>query len=254
MRFIRWDRRQQRRCAFRPMTEQLESRALLSIEPTLLATFSTADIDQPSIDHFQAARDLVFFNVNDRELWVTDGRPEGTYRIADEPMVGEPIDIEVLDGLTLFTPGTDLGQSVWRSDGTPEGTWKITEDAQVIAPVYATHEMTLIQVLSDAGQGEVWRIDDQPFGSERITTLASTDRVSVQQGADGELFIVGRSLHVTDGTAAGTVLLHDNIWAKTLVQSPLATFALTQTADSGYAIIRVNGTNVEIVDLPATLA
>ena len=73
MRPTRSQRRSHSCILFRPRAEQLEPRAMLSIEPTLLlAEFSTVDVAEPSIDHFETARGLVFFNVNDSELWVTD--------------------------------------------------------------------------------------------------------------------------------------------------------------------------------------
>ena len=199
MRFIRWDRRQQRRNTFRPMAEQLESRALLSIEPTLLATFSTADIDQPSIDHFQSARDLVFFNVNDRELWVTDGRPEGTYRIADEPMVGEPIDIEVLDGLTLFTTGTDLEQSglaIRRYPG------RNMEDcrggfAQRGRNLFRVGQRLCTRASRRAGRGEIWRLSDDGSNAGRVVSLSSLEAPDIRPASEGRFYIIGDTLHLS---------------------------------------------------------
>jgi ELWxxDGT repeat protein len=71
----------------------------------------------------------------DRELWSTDGTPEGTRRVSDilpGPESSSPQQLAALNGVLLFSARTRglasdgkihvLGQELWRSDGTAEGT------------------------------------------------------------------------------------------------------------------------------------
>jgi ELWxxDGT repeat protein len=58
------------------------------------------------------------------ELWVTDGRPSGTWRIA----VGDDIDALAAEHGRAYFAATDaLGTEPWTSDGTPAGTRRLAD-------------------------------------------------------------------------------------------------------------------------------
>jgi len=79
---------------------------------------------------FVEAGGLAFFVANDgshgKELWVTDGSPEGTLLVLDirpGPTGSEPMELAAI-GTRLFFNADDgvNGRELWTSDGTPAGT------------------------------------------------------------------------------------------------------------------------------------
>ncbi len=133
---------------------------------------------------------LVFFTADDgthgRELWVTDGTPQGTQMVRDilpGPWSSGPDSLAALpDGRIVFraTDEAFSGAELWASDGTEDGTVKLKD----IGGEFASgdpREMT-------------------PLGDGRIV-------FSARAGRDMPFEEAGRELWVTDGTAAGTTLL-----------------------------------------------
>lgn len=66
-----------------------------------------------------------------RELWVTDGTPEGTREVRDlwpGPIGSFPQSLFEFDGLLYFSAVDEKnGQELWRSDGTAEGTFLVED-------------------------------------------------------------------------------------------------------------------------------
>lgn len=172
-----------------------------------------------------AVDDRVFFaaddGVNGRELWVTDGTNSGTYLVKDIAVgsgSSNPHEIRDLGGLAVFlafTPAT--GFEMWASDGTAAGTILLKD----IGPGSGTGpwNQTIAQIpglvvfTADNGfNAELWRTDGTPAGTVMIIDLTPTGSTGpLEQIACGDRVFfsapvsgVGRVLHVTDGTAAGT--------------------------------------------------
>ncbi|WP_421773143.1 T9SS type A sorting domain-containing protein [Gracilimonas sp.] len=68
-------------------------------------------------------------HVSGRELWMTDGTPEGTMYVANlrtgidrgEPAGSDPKDLQVLNGKLYFTAeGDSLGREIWMTNGIPQ--------------------------------------------------------------------------------------------------------------------------------------
>ncbi|MDB4938375.1 MAG: flagellar hook-length control protein, partial [Labilithrix sp.] len=146
------------------------------------------------------------------ELYVTDGTPAGTTRVASlGPTPGYfsahvfPFRDDVLFGLAP--------DSLWSSDGTPDGTARV-------ADVFTTGGIALGSriVFRAEGDGRMWATDGTTSGTAPLTACA-TAATLVGTTAAGALFAAeacpgsagfdGLTLWSTDGTPAGTVPIKD---------------------------------------------
>src|SRR6188768_1419314 len=78
---------------------------------------------------FAAAGTTVFFSAGDathgRELWRTDGTPEGTAMVKDilpGTIGSQPRFLTSLGGVVYFEADSGTGGQLWKSDGTATGT------------------------------------------------------------------------------------------------------------------------------------
>lgn len=126
------------------------------------------------------------------ELWITDGRPEGTQRLLTSSRLEQGVErssqgTAAMLGYTLIYAGAtlELGAEVWRSDGTPEGT----------------------RLLKDLRPGT----EPAPFGGERGRSSFPSGfvRAGTRIYFTAQTDETGTELWSTDGTAAGTRLVHD---------------------------------------------
>jgi trimeric autotransporter adhesin len=162
------------------------------------------------------------------KLWRTDGTPAGTSLVSAAPSQGI-IDLVGLGG-TLYFDGCDAnGCELWRSDGTGAGT-TLVKDINPGAGSSQPYNLTpvgntLFFTANDGTHGnELWASDGTPAGTSMVLdinpnpTLTLSD--SMFQGqplavlGNKVVFFANDGLHgfepwVSDGTAAGTMLLAD---------------------------------------------
>ncbi len=141
----------------------------------------------------------------DRELWSTDGTPEGTRRVSDilpGPESSSPQQLAALNGVLLFSARTRglasdgkihvLGQELWRSDGTAEGTCLVKDinpgrpgtSESIPTYEYSDSYPSGFKVVGDvvyfrAKGGDywnpsegLWRSDGTPEGTRRVTDIS----------------------------------------------------------------------------------
>jgi ELWxxDGT repeat protein len=181
-----------RRTSRRLGLEALESRMVLSATPQLLLPLGSDAAGVPF--ELVPIGDVAYFVANDgvhgRELWKTDGTPQGTSMVTDI-RAGDggsnPRGLTALGGLLFFAADDGVnGEELWRTDGTAAGTVLVKDLHTGSHPLYQTAN----------------------YSSPR-------DFVEF----DGKLFFTaadhnGRELWRSDGTAAGTVMVRD-IWPGT---------------------------------------
>lgn len=190
-------------------------------------------VEQPS-PLLGLGRRLLFTHddgVHGRELWTSDGTPEGTQLLVDiyagsaSAFPSNPSDFLKVGGKVYFSADDGVhGRELWRTDGTPGGTRLVADIAPGLAssspgPFVVDGSWILFAADDGAHGRELWKTDGTRSGTRLVEDIAegSTSsspelllRVSNNQtfftADDG---IHGRELWKTDGTRSGTRIVED---------------------------------------------
>jgi ELWxxDGT repeat protein len=164
----------------------------------------------------------LYFIVEGKHLWKTDGTPEGTVPVKS---------FSGLTGLTPFLGGVYFtakgsaatGWELWKSDGTEAGTVMIKDIftgasdglPQQLTPVNGS----LFFIATSAASGrEIWKSDGTAAGTQLVKDIkpgAGSSGPAALTGVNGKLFFsatsstLGNELWVSDGTATGTTMVRD---------------------------------------------
>lgn len=151
-------------------------------------------LEAPSCSSFATVGDQVFFKANSigagKELWKSDGTPEGTSIIQDT-VPGMPDfptgDFTVMNGAVYFQ-GDDgvYGKELWKSDGTPEGT-------AMVKDIYPGQRGSEVKYITAAGnylffsafdeQGmNLWKSDGTAEGTMPVSEEAYQIRSALPEG------------------------------------------------------------------------
>lgn len=182
---------------------------------------------------FTVFNDALYFHANDgvngRELWKTDGTPQGTVLVKDiNPGTrgSAPSDFTVFNGQLYFSAYVASGErKLWKTNGSAEGTTQVTDvnigTATSFLPDDFSHGFPVFNgALYFKGPGGLWKTDGSASGtvqSEDISTPSGWfSYLDNGFAVFNDLLYVaaedtahGREMWKTDGTAAGTVLLKD---------------------------------------------
>src|SRR6266511_3851082 len=198
-------------------------------------------------------------DVENGTLWKSDGTRAGTVQVrAPGPAVGE---IAVAGGRVLFAGIMGgKGLELWRSDGTAAGT-VLVKDIRPGAGSSFPYELTrmgseLYFTADDGTHGrELWRSDGTAAGTALTTTVVSTMTLTgtldsspffttdfggsaVFSADDG---VSGREPWISDGTGAGTHVLHE-------IGSGSAGSSPTQFTEVGSRLFFANGAQLWVTD------
>ncbi len=163
-----------------------------------------------------------------RELWTSDGTPEGTLLLKDilPGIAGSnPMNLTNVDGTLFFTADNWLlGRELWMSDGTPEGTVLVKDIGWLTGsePAELTNvNGTLFFAARHWSIGEeLWISDGTPEGTVLVRDINTRGNGSPREltNANGTLYFRandgrnGEELWKSNGTAAGTLLVKDISW------------------------------------------
>jgi len=157
-----------------------------------------------------------------RELWATDGTPQGTVQLAVGTLLRDP---QTSPGYyywsnalrILFFTATDTahGQEPWVSDGTLEGTHVLDlrpgPDSTSPSSYADAGSSVIIQIYGDAHTPLLWRSDGTEAGTVPVQgteQLSGYDFVSIGRKAVFSVFgSTTMELWATDGTGPGTTRL-----------------------------------------------
>ncbi|MEP7010689.1 MAG: hypothetical protein ABJC13_10230 [Acidobacteriota bacterium] len=191
-----------------------------------LASFGPSEVDPRRL----VAGSRIAFVAGDaahgRELWVSDGRPEGTRGIDVCPGPCSGVrELGAADGNRIWFAGTGAtgGEELWLSDLTPNGTRRVKD---IVPGALSSSPRGFY-----AGDGRVFFSVTGPVGFPNLWTsngTAAGTRLLVNQGPSDSLFdprpgvvVEGRAFFglndadhgnepwVSDGTVAGTALIAD---------------------------------------------
>jgi ELWxxDGT repeat protein len=158
------------------------------------------------------------------ELWVSSGKPAGTFRVADlYPGVRPswPESMMEMGGMLYFSADDGVqGRELWRSDGSNEGTIRIADlfpgaGSGNPKPLAATSGLLWFTAETGKGTG-LWCTNGTPEGTVELNPTAegsfnrrfpSPTVFALRE--DALFFCSGSELWRSDGTLAGTVLLDD---------------------------------------------
>ncbi len=216
----------------------MHGRELWVTDGTSEGTFMVKDIRPGSLgsdpEHLLAFGSLVFFaaddGVNGTELWRSDGTPEGTFLVEDL-YPGEDVSLPGQPGSSWPRRLTRAGDAlyfaaqagdtlhVWRSQGVPGATPVFSAPAYTFLYSFtAVGPRLFFLVDSEASHSILWHTAGglaEPMRSflgyypHDLVPLGDRLFFSAGGGEPGEP--LGEELWVSDGTAAGTVLVKD-LW------------------------------------------
>lgn len=196
-----------------------------------------------------AMNGVLYFNaddgVNGRELWKSDGTAAGTVLIKDmntgtfndttsstpvvRPRASGPGLFTVV-GNTLYFVAVDFehGAELWKSDGTTAGTVRVTDLQQGTGSAFTANDRFIaingvLYFSANNGQqgSELWKLDTAgTAGPVMVKDIRPGAQGNLNENLafaeyNGKLYfsadngVNGKELWVSDGTAAGTVLLAD---------------------------------------------
>ena len=183
------------------------------------------------LTHFPSRDRAVFFaddGVSGSEPWVTDGTPAGTVRLADvapgsagsnprsedENLYNElreaPVFVPVGDVMFFRASSPATGTRLWVTDGTPAGT-RLVDDVNPVGWGAAFGD----QLWFAGPNSTIWRSDGTSDGTVDTGITASLTLSSgpsdLTPVGDVLFFRSGLVLYATDGTAAGTAVVRDDL-------------------------------------------
>lgn len=191
-----------------------------------------------------------------RELWKTDGTPQGTVLLKDIiPGISGSLDfgsahLTVINGLMYFeaSDGPE-GIELWKSDGTAAGTVMVKDinlygGASGSGPGFLTAINENVFFTANDGRSnlgrELWKSDGTPGGTQMVKDIipgpGSASIQSLTTFYDKLMFtaddgVHGRELWISDGTDAGTFMLKDiNPGSGSSLFTNVPMLALTDTA------------------------
>jgi ELWxxDGT repeat protein len=211
------------------LPEWLEDRRLLSLTAELVADISQHEAKSGDVRYITEFNKSVYFTaddgVNGRQLWRSDGTPDGTAIFLNRtaPGFGSDIDELVVVGDQLYfryLGDNGAGTELWKTDGTEAGTMMVKDlhpGPGGLRPYLLTEAGGLLYFFTRDDQNvtvTLWKSDGTEMGTMIVSTIASAylqgrEPTDIRE-VDGKVFFeVNNDLWVTDGTQAGTELLRE---------------------------------------------
>ncbi|MFC5179321.1 ELWxxDGT repeat protein [Nocardioides taihuensis] len=251
---------------------------------TAAGTHLVADLapgtDSSYIDQLTAFRGKLYFvyGTVESQLWVSDGTEAGTRVLLDTyPDGSDRVGFLARAGGALwFSAVTDPGSGAtgdepWTSDGTAAGTHQVADialGAESSGPRYfSAVGDVVVFAAADADGQELWRTNGTAAGTQQVLDIEQpgtsspsplTGTTAFFPTGDGSVYFsafssgAGTELWRTDGTTAGTALVHDVPDASGTPGWParlgrLTYFAATDAA--GKELWRTDGTDAGTVQV-----
>jgi ELWxxDGT repeat protein len=244
----------------------------------ILKEINIDSADSKPLD-FRFFNGLMYFTANNnstnRELWVTDGTPEGTQQFIDldgTPATGSnPQILGEAGGYLYFSAVGSLitGRELWKTDGTLPGTSLVSDinpgsNDGVVVTTYAVINDNLLFIADNGTSGMEWWItngeesgtklvkDINPDNSVvfRGNVIFSSDSVVVFAADNG---VNGRELWKTDGSLTGTYMIKDILpGAESGISIAGFSNLVSQSENKGYFVAKDDIYGIEIWESDGT--
>jgi len=196
-----------------------------------------------------------------RELWKTDGTPEGTMQVADlvpDSAGSFPSELTNVGGTLYFATveAYTSHSALWKSDGTADGTAPVG-DFVAVSGLSAVNGTLVFLGQDRLGPWQVWRTDGSDGGAQPLIDVTAVPAVYWSSRAvfDGSVFFLGGNangivqLWRSDGTCAGTVAVKDIAESPLGVMRDLTVVGGTLFFGAGSQIWRSDGTEAGTVPI-----
>lgn len=184
--------------------------------------FIPPDYTRTAIKFLRQLNGRLVFATESGELWTSDGTQEGTVPIMDFHQI---IALDPAGDKILFrVVHADYTEELWRSDGTVPGTFRVKTLQTGLAGFSSVQAVTIGNIyyfaVNDAIHGKrVWRSDGTEAGTHIVADLNTSvppaqDDIRHLTVFDDHVYISAQGnegvwgLYKTDGTVAGTQLVH----------------------------------------------
>ena len=164
-------------------------------------------------------------NYRGKELWRSDGTPEGTNIVKDINKVSSndsyPRYLTVVNNILFFTAYDGSVRGLWRTDGTDNGTVMIKDQSTWSSSLGGITELTevngkLFFSFATTNQTELWTSDGTDLGTVKIKVFpGGAGKIRHLTNGNGVLYFsanesqTGYELWKSDGTTSGTVMIKD---------------------------------------------
>lgn len=199
--------------------ELLERRCLLtSVSPVPLTDVSSAT-QSAEFGDFHGSGDRLFFELDEAQLWVTEGTVESTRKVAD--VVPHSTMLRALN-VDFFNVETEAGFSMWQTDGSAAGTFEVLPGHRIptahsfsdsLRPFAQALGLGFVTVEVDGGF-EIWAFDGKSAAT-RLQISAEEDLLLDSfrlQATTEHVFLYGGSeLYSLDPDTLRVELIHDRV-------------------------------------------
>jgi|GEM_PF-4356009 len=231
--------------------EALETRCLMTtIQLTALAELSTDQTGPGQVSEFASVGDKLYFDLDDKQIWVTDGSQGGTHFLTDGDLTARwRVKGVAGNSRSVFEVSKDGENAVWISDGTPDGTSELTKGSfgqniiRIQQPLNVRFDVTL-----DIGSSTIFEAGNSTWlSTTEATVLIAPGRVQTSYELDaGHVFTVemsnGESTWFSDGTVGGTFQIADGWLGLEPIEESGLVFVTTRQANQVNTVSRTDGT------------
>jgi ELWxxDGT repeat protein len=140
------------------------------------ASIRPLGIDPPMVGGDSIAWFRARTSAEGTELWVTDGLPLGTHMLADlfpGPVSSNPVAIGAIGDALFFYAFTPLGRAVFVSDGTIAGTVKLASVTPDAVGILPTVNSKLLFLAGPSDASDLWSTDGTAAGTKMIHHFAT---------------------------------------------------------------------------------